>query len=104
MLFALLNLFVQLSASIRMHRRSTVIWMTGMSGSGKSTISNLLKKKLETVDGVGYVTLGGRRDRTIRINLFPEKMAALKITANDLVAAFNREQVVLKQIKRTIQL
>ncbi len=30
-----------------MHRRSTVIWMTGMSGSGKSTISNLLKKKLE---------------------------------------------------------
>ena len=57
--------------------------------------NNILKKKLETVDGVGYVTLGGRRDRTIRINLLPEKMAALKITANDLVAAFKKEHVQL---------
>ena len=57
--------------------------------------NNFLKKKLETVDGVGYVTLGGRRDRTIRINLLPEKMASLNITANDLILAFNKEHVQL---------
>ena len=57
--------------------------------------NNILKKKLETVDGVGYVTLGGRRDRTIRVNLLPEKMSSLKITANDLVTAFKKEHVQL---------
>ena len=78
---------------------SAIMWL-GLTGD--RTIqqlnlyaNNILKKKLETVDGVGYVTLGGRRDRTIRINLLPEKMAALKITANDLVAAFKKEHVQL---------
>jgi HAE1 family hydrophobic/amphiphilic exporter-1 len=32
---------------------------------------NVLKKRLETIDGVGEVRLGGRRDRTIRVNLLP---------------------------------
>ena len=78
---------------------SAIMWL-GLTGD--RTIqqlnlyaNNILKKKLETVDGVGYVTLGGRRDRTIRINLLPEKMAALKITANDLVTAFKKEHVQL---------
>ncbi len=30
---------------------------------------NIIKKKLETIDGVGEVRIGGRRDRTIRVNL-----------------------------------
>ena len=32
---------------------------------------NVIKKKLETIDGVGEVRVGGRRDRTIRVNLLP---------------------------------
>jgi HAE1 family hydrophobic/amphiphilic exporter-1 len=56
---------------------------------------NVLKKRLETIDGVGEVRLGGRRDRTIRVNLLPERMAALSITAQDLQAAFEREHVQL---------
>jgi HAE1 family hydrophobic/amphiphilic exporter-1 len=56
---------------------------------------NVVKKRLETVAGVGEVRLGGRRDRTIRVNLAPERMAALGVTAQDLVAAFNREHVQL---------
>lgn len=56
---------------------------------------NVLKKRLETIDGVGEVRLGGRRDRTIRVNLLPERMAALGITAQDLQAAFEREHVQL---------
>ncbi len=55
--------------------------------------ANILKKKIETVDGVGEIRLGGKRDRTVRVNLLPEKMAALKITAEDLISAFNKEHV-----------
>ena len=74
-----------------------VIWL---ALSGDRTIqqlnlyaSNVLKKKFETINGVGEVTLGGRRDRVIRVNILPERMAAYKLTANDLINAFNREHV-----------
>lgn len=56
---------------------------------------NVLKKKLETINGVGEVRLGGRRDRTIRVNVLPERMAAYSITATDLIDAFKREHVQL---------
>ncbi len=76
-----------------------VIWL---ALSGDRTIqqlnlyaNNVLKKKFETIQGVGEVTLGGRRDRVIRINVSPERMAAYKLTANDLVSAFDREHVQL---------
>jgi HAE1 family hydrophobic/amphiphilic exporter-1 len=36
------------------------------------------QEALETIDGVGEVRLGGRRDRTIRVNLLPDRMAAHK--------------------------
>ncbi|MFM9913057.1 MAG: efflux RND transporter permease subunit [Methylophilaceae bacterium] len=54
---------------------------------------NVLKKKLETINGVGEVRLGGRRDRTIRVNLIPAQMAAFAITAQDMQAAFDREHL-----------
>lgn len=57
--------------------------------------TNVLKKKLETINGVGEVTLGGRRDRVIRVNLSPDRMAAYKLTSSDLINAFNREHVQL---------
>ncbi len=56
---------------------------------------NVLKKRLETINGIGEVRLGGRRDRTIRINLLPEKMAAMNVTAQDLRNAFAKEHVQL---------
>jgi multidrug efflux pump subunit AcrB len=56
---------------------------------------NVLKKRLETIDGVGEVRLGGRRDRTIRVNLLPDRMAAHTITAQDISDAFAREHVQL---------
>jgi len=56
---------------------------------------NVLKKRLETIDGVGEVRLGGRRDRTIRVNLLPDRMAAHAITAQDISDAFAREHVQL---------
>jgi HAE1 family hydrophobic/amphiphilic exporter-1 len=76
-----------------------VIWL---ALSGDRTIqqlniyaNNVLKKKFETINGVGEVLLGGRRDRVIRVNISPERMAAYKLTAKDLIDAFNREHVQL---------
>jgi len=57
--------------------------------------SNIIKKKLETIDGVGEVRLGGRRDRTIRVNLDPARMASHNLTTQDMTAAFAREHVQL---------
>jgi HAE1 family hydrophobic/amphiphilic exporter-1 len=57
--------------------------------------ANVVKKRLETVDGVGEVRLGGRRDRTIRVNLLPDRMAALGVTAQNINEAFNKEHVQL---------
>jgi hydrophobic/amphiphilic exporter-1 (mainly G- bacteria), HAE1 family len=78
---------------------SPVIWL---ALSGDRTIqqlnlyaNNILKKKFETIQGVGEVQLGGRRDRVIRVIVNPARMAAYKLTANDLTAAFNREHVQL---------
>ena len=76
---------------------NAIMWL---SLTGNRTIqqlnlyaANILKKKIETVDGVGEIRLGGKRDRTLRINLLPEKMAALKISAEDLITAFNNEHI-----------
>jgi len=55
--------------------------------------SNVIKKKFETINGVGEVRFGGKRDRVIRVVLSPEKMAAYKLAANDLINAFNREHI-----------
>ena len=57
--------------------------------------ANVVKKRLESIDGVGEVRLGGRRDRTIRVNLLPARMAAHGVTAQDIAEAFAREHVQL---------
>lgn len=54
---------------------------------------NYIKKRLETIDGVGEVRLGGERKRTIRVNLDPSRMAAFGIAANDVIGAFATEHV-----------
>jgi HAE1 family hydrophobic/amphiphilic exporter-1 len=55
--------------------------------------ANVIKKKLETIDGVGEVQLGGRRDRTIRIYADPVRMASLGINAQEIATAFSREHL-----------
>ncbi|ROR32399.1 efflux RND transporter permease subunit [Inmirania thermothiophila] len=56
---------------------------------------NVVKKRLETVDGVGEVRIGGERERTIRVELDPARMAALGVTVPEVVAALRREHVRL---------
>ena len=56
---------------------------------------NTIKKRLETIDGVGQVLLGGRRDRTIRVEVDLARMAAFNVDARDLRQAFAREHLSL---------
>lgn len=78
---------------------SPIMWM-GLTGDRTPQQLNLygfnvIKKKLETIKGIGEVRLGGRRDRRIRINVLPERMAAYNVVASDLITAFNNEHVQL---------
>jgi len=56
---------------------------------------NVIKKRLETIDGVGEIQLGGELRRTIRVNLDPVRMKQLGITVPDVVQMFNREHLRL---------
>ncbi len=55
--------------------------------------NNILKKRIESIDGVGEVRIGGERERTIRVHLKPDRMAALSITVPEIIAAFKREHI-----------
>ncbi len=54
---------------------------------------NVVKKRLETIDGVGEIQIGGRRERTIRINVDLVRAAAFGITAQDIRTALRREHL-----------
>ena len=53
----------------------------------------VIKKRLETIDGVGQVIIGGERRRNIRVDLDLDRMAALGVTAQDVRNAFRNEHV-----------
>ena len=55
----------------------------------------VLKKRLETIDGVGEVQLGGVRERAIRVNVDLDRATALGITAQDITAALANEHLQL---------
>lgn len=69
-----------------------VMWMSLLGDRTLQQLNqyagNIVKKRLESIEGVGEVKLGGKRDRTIRINLKPEAMAGLSITIGDVIQAF----------------
>jgi len=54
---------------------------------------NVIKKRLETISGVGNVLIAGERERTLRVNLNIQPMAGLGITVEDVINAFNREHI-----------
>ena len=78
---------------------SPIFWMAVQGDRTQQQLNqyalNVIKKKLETINGVGEVRLGGRRDRTIRVNLLPARMTALGVSAQDVSDAFAREHVQL---------
>jgi HAE1 family hydrophobic/amphiphilic exporter-1 len=70
--------------------------------SGDRTVQQLnqyarsvVKKRLETIDGVGEVIIGGERQRTIRVNLDFERLSAFGITVQEVISAFRNEHFQL---------
>ena len=56
---------------------------------------NTVKRKLETINGVGSVVIGGEQERNIRVNLDFDRMSAFGITVQDIVVAFKNEHIKL---------
>ncbi len=76
---------------------NAVLWL---ALQGNRTIKDLntyadevLKPRLETIQGVGEILIGGQIKRSIRVWLDPERMRARDITAGDVAAALRREHV-----------
>jgi len=55
----------------------------------------VVKKRLQTIDGVGDIRIGGERRRTIRVNIDVDRMAAAGVTTQDIRAAFQREHITV---------
>jgi HAE1 family hydrophobic/amphiphilic exporter-1 len=76
---------------------SPIFWMALQGDRTQQQLNqyavNIIKKRLETIDGVGEVRIGGRRDRTIRVNLLPARMAAFGIAAQDITEGFRKEHI-----------
>jgi len=58
-------------------------------------IALVVKKRLESIDGVGSIVVGGERMRTIRVNLNFERMTAFGVTVQDIIRAFRDEHIQL---------
>ncbi len=54
---------------------------------------DVIRRRLEAVDGVGQVQLAGELTREIRVNLLPSRMQALGVSATDLMAALQKQNL-----------
>lgn len=74
-----------------------IIWL---ALEGDRTVQQLnqyaktvLKKRIENISGVGEVVIGGKRERTIRVELDLKKLANLALTVQDVIRAFQTQHV-----------
>lgn len=58
-------------------------------------VENVLVEKIQTIPGVSAVNVFGSKRPAMRLWMDPVKMNAYKLTANDVLAALNRENVEL---------
>jgi len=56
---------------------------------------SVLRKQLENISGVGEVRIGGKRSRTIRVELNPLHLAARNLTIQELIGAFQGDHLLL---------
>jgi HAE1 family hydrophobic/amphiphilic exporter-1 len=52
-----------------------------------------IRRRLESVSGVGQVQIAGGLEREIRVNLLPERMQAVGISAQDVMGALGRQNL-----------
>ena len=78
---------------------SPVLWVA-LTGNRTTQALNtyadeVLKPRLETINGVGEVLIGGQIKRTIRVWLNTERLQAYTLSPIDVANAFRREHVTL---------
>jgi HAE1 family hydrophobic/amphiphilic exporter-1 len=75
-----------------------MLWI-GISGLDKLTLSDycdqVVRPRLQSVPGVGNVFLAGFRDRMIRIWIDRDRLAAHRLTVDDVIMALGRENLEL---------
>lgn len=76
-----------------------IMWL-GLSGAfPRQVLSDFaryrVKEKLQTVPGVGEITLGGYLERNVRIWLDAARLDERRLTVSDVIAALQREHVEL---------
>jgi HAE1 family hydrophobic/amphiphilic exporter-1 len=78
---------------------SPIMWLAVSGTRSYREISQyadkVLKRRVQTVRGVGYVRLGGFREREIKIWLDREKLNAHALTAIDVTNALKKEHIEL---------
>ena len=57
--------------------------------------NNVLRRQLENIDGVGDIRVGGQLDRTIRVELHPDRLIAFGLTVQDVIDAFRNEHLLM---------
>lgn len=76
-----------------------IVWLVLKGDRPLSELNQLartrIKRQLENINGVGGVTVGGGRERKIRVDLNLRRMAAMGITAQQVIEAFAREHIQL---------
>lgn len=76
-----------------------VIWLSVLGDRTLQELNlyarNVVKKRLENIDGVGEVRLGGDRARQIRVNLDLNALASYGVALQDVLMAFNNEHLTM---------
>ncbi|MCX7780764.1 MAG: efflux RND transporter permease subunit [Negativicutes bacterium] len=75
---------------------ASIVITGNMSPREMTTLVNdLVKRRLESIDGVGSVTVQGGLDREIQIDLDSSKIAAYGLTANEIIDSLRSENLEL---------
>jgi multidrug efflux pump len=74
-----------------------IMWLS-LSGNRSSTyiadyIRNVLKPQFQMIPGVGEITMGGYRERNIRVWFDAQRMEAVGLTVEDVIQAVQREHL-----------
>jgi len=76
-----------------------VLWLTLTGNKSQRELSTyvdeILKEKLQKIEGVGALTLAGMQKRQIRVWLDRDKLAAYEISPNDVATVLKRENFEL---------
>ncbi|MDN3516790.1 efflux RND transporter permease subunit [Aquisalimonas lutea] len=76
-----------------------IMWLSVQGDRTQQQLStyarNVVRPRIENINGVGEVQVGGGLERTIRVEVKPDRLAAYGLTVNDLINAMEAEHFQL---------